>query len=329
MAEGAVNSIGETEIVQGSNNRAADPADPVLDEATVLRFVRETVASASAVTAIDESGGEARAYVIDEKYIFKTQRPHRVRPRTSLKKEVVHLLNVAALAPEVKVPRVLGFGGHAGSVEYILMTRIPGVPARDVALEGEARKAVLEDLGRSLRRLHSIPLRPFEECGLFPGDRDEEAVRVRIAEGLRQAARAIASQRELWPLKIEPEILADRMIRGARDDYTRSALHANPGPEHVFVDPLSLGFQGIIDFGDAYISHPAFDMRRWSSPDDRAALIHGYGSEAKFDNSFFATWRAIIAGGLMAIIAGLGPFPVRPERRQAALEDLQSLASEL
>jgi aminoglycoside phosphotransferase (APT) family kinase protein len=316
-------------MVQRDFDHGPDPADPVLDEATVLRFVRYTVPSASKVTGINESGGEARAYVIDDRYILKTQRPHRVRPRTSLKKEVVHLLNIAALAPDVYVPRVLGFGGHTGSIEYILMTRIPGVPVRDVALEGQARSRLLVDLGRSLRRLHSLPLRPFEDTGLFPGDKNAEEVRSRLTNGMRRAVDVISTSDEAWTLGISPEAILEKCTSGIDASHIRAALHANPGPEHVFVDPSTLQFQGIIDFGDAYISHPALDMTRWSSLQDRAALIEGYGSEMAVENSFIATWRAVMVSSLMAIVAGLRPGPVSPARRQTALADLQALAVDL
>src|SRR5919205_3528104 len=106
-----------------------DPRDPVLDASVVLGLARRHLPSARAVTAVDETGGEARAYVIDQGFIFKTQRPHRVRPRTSLEKEAFHLGQLATHAPQVSVPRVLGYGREDG-VEYILMTRMPGVAMR-------------------------------------------------------------------------------------------------------------------------------------------------------------------------------------------------------
>src|SRR5919202_2733864 len=96
-----------------------DPRDPVLDASVVLRLARRHLPSARAVTAVDESGGEARAYVIDADFIFKTQRPHRVRPRTSLEKEAFHLGQLATHAPELAVPRLLGYGRYE-SIEYVL-----------------------------------------------------------------------------------------------------------------------------------------------------------------------------------------------------------------
>ncbi|XJC74227.1 hypothetical protein ACHFCA_27480 [Delftia tsuruhatensis] len=64
-----------------------DAADPVLDPDAVLAIVRLHAAGAKAVRAVDESGGEARAYAIDNGLILKVQRPQQLRARTSLAKE--------------------------------------------------------------------------------------------------------------------------------------------------------------------------------------------------------------------------------------------------
>src|SRR5215831_10357733 len=84
-------------------------ADPVLAEQTVLNIVRCHGVYCSAVTSIDETGGEARAYVLDDNLVLKTQRPHRLRPRTSLEKEAFFLQQLAAY-PDIVVPRMLGYG---------------------------------------------------------------------------------------------------------------------------------------------------------------------------------------------------------------------------
>ena len=84
-------------------------ADPVLDERTVLDIVRRHGVRCSAVTSIDETGGEARAYGIDDNLVLKVQRPHRLRPRTSLEKEAFFLHQLAAY-PDIVVPQVLGYG---------------------------------------------------------------------------------------------------------------------------------------------------------------------------------------------------------------------------
>ena len=81
-----------------------DAPDPVLSDDVVLGLVRRHAPGAQAVVGVDESGGEARTYAIDDRIVLKTQRPHRLRPRTSLAMEAVR-----ALLPrfEAKIQRVL------------------------------------------------------------------------------------------------------------------------------------------------------------------------------------------------------------------------------
>jgi hypothetical protein len=71
-------------------------ADPVLEERTVLDLVRRHGGRCSAVTHIDATGGEARLYVLDARLVLKVQRPHRLRPRTSLEKEAFFLQQLVA-----------------------------------------------------------------------------------------------------------------------------------------------------------------------------------------------------------------------------------------
>jgi hygromycin-B 7''-O-kinase len=299
-----------------------DAPDPVLDIETVLGLARRFLPAVETVTTVDETGGEARAYLLDDRYVLKTQRPHRVRPRTSLRKEVFYLHQIEQQAPELQVPRVLGHG-QEGSVEYTLMTRIPGVAVRDVALVGEPRHALLRDLGRLLARLHALPLQPFEVSGLMPGDKDASDVRDRLAHSLRQALEALATYDSALAYDARLKALPSQLLDGAPLDGRRAPLHSNPGPEHVFVDPASLRFQGLIDFGDAYISHPSLDLRRWTSPEDCAALLDGYGAERDVNEGFR---QALTVGRVIALVDVIAR---RPARRQAALDELRELVSTL
>jgi hygromycin-B 7''-O-kinase len=94
-------------------------------------------------------------------------------------------------------------------------------------------------------------------------------------------------------------------------------LHSNPGPEHVFVDPVTLRLTGVIDFGDAYLSHPALDLRRWWQPADREAIFAGYSAAGTpLSRSFLTTWQAISVAALMQ------DFATRPGRRAESLDAL-------
>jgi hygromycin-B 7''-O-kinase len=298
---------------------APDPRDPVLDAAVVLGLARRHLPSARAVTAVDETGGEARAYVIDEDVIFKTQRPHRVRPRTSLEKEAFHLDQLARHAPEISVPRVLGYGRQDG-VEYLLMTRMPGVAMRGLVLDAQARAALLRELGAALRVMHGLEIQPFRSSGLVPGDADTAATRTRLDGDLQRAVEAASALRTVWTLAVSPEEAAARVRPGLEVIAdTPVPLHSNPGPEHVFVDPQTLRLAGVIDFGDAYLSHPALDFRRWARPADRAALMEGYAAGRELSDSFYANWQAISVANLML------DFATRPGRRAESLDGLRAL----
>lgn len=297
--------------------RGVDPRDPVLDTGRVLDLVRRHLPSARTLTEIDESGGEARTYFIDDQYVFKTQRPHRVRPRTSLEKEAFHLQQLAAL--KLSTPRPLGYGREE-DVEYILMTRMPGAAMRHLKVEGPARSAVLRELGSLLKQIHALPLEPLRASGLFPGDNDSAETQQRLEHDLARAVEAASALHSSWTLEISPADVAARVRTGAGIvEDAPVALHSNPGTEHVFLDPMTLRLTGIIDFGDAYISHPALDMRRWGSVEDRDALIGGYTADAPVSETFAAKWRLISVAHLML------DFAQRPGRRAESLAGLRLL----
>src|SRR3954447_7093742 len=105
-----------------------DAPDPVLSDATVLGLASRHTRGVTAVAEIDESGGEARAYLLTGDVVVKVQRPHRLRPRTSLAKEAAILRQLAGPLGG-RVPALLG-NGHAhtaeGDVEYVVVGRMPG-----------------------------------------------------------------------------------------------------------------------------------------------------------------------------------------------------------
>jgi aminoglycoside phosphotransferase (APT) family kinase protein len=217
------------------------------------------------------------------------------------------------------VPSVLGYGRQDG-IEYLLMTRMPGVAMRGLTLEGLARAALLRELGAALRVMHGLEAEPFRSSGLFPGDADTSATRTRLQRDLQRAVQAAADMHTVWTLAISPEEAAAR-VRPDLDviEDTPVPLHSNPGPEHVFVDPETLRLAGVIDFGDAYLSHPALDFRRWAQPADRAALMDGYAAGRRLTDAFHANWRAISVANLML------DFATRPGRRAESLDGLRVL----
>jgi hygromycin-B 7''-O-kinase len=299
-----------------------DAADPVLDARAVLAIVHRHAPDAVAVTAVDESGGEARTYAIDDGLILKVQRPQQLRPRTSLAKERL-LLRHLADREGIRVPRLLGGGVAEPGIDYTLMSRMPGVPMLAADLDGDGRRRVLLELGRMLRRIHAVPQQALFDARLIPGDHTPADVRARLGSLFDDAAAAVARAAAPWPHGLDPLQLARLAMRALPDADVCVALHSNPGPEHVFVDAHTGALTGLIDFGDAYFSHPALDLRRWHSPVDRAAVHAGYGAGTALSAAFEQTWR------VACLLADMQAFAHEPACRAQALEEIAVLVESL
>ena len=256
-------------------------ADPVLADDLVLDIVRQYAPGAKAVTSINDTHGEARAYMVDENIVLKVQRPQQLRSSTGLKKESFFLKQLEQQT-DVSVPRVLGYGKR-GTVEYICMTRIPGLAAEYAKLSDKEKNILLPVLGKELRKIHSIDQKPIVESGLFPCDDPadlNERLRRRYQSTIRQIA-GNASDVKLGNALNE----VDRALQNIKDTDMFVALHVNPYIPHVFVDEHTHLYSGIIDFGDAYIGHPIFDMWYWSAK-SRKVLLKGYTAEKPVSAAF-------------------------------------------
>lgn len=282
-----------------------DAPDPVLPARVVLEFARLHVPDAAAVAGVDESGGEARAYLIDDGVVVKTQRPHRLRPRTSLAKEA-YLLDALAPALVGRIPRLLGYDRidtAAGIVEYLCMTRIPGLPVRAAAIAPRARPRLLADVGHWLRILHGAGVTD----PIVPADTDAAAVYRRLESGFADLLHALDERPGPVALPLPAAEIAARALGAlpASAGAPMVVLHSNPSPTHVFVDPAHSTMTGVIDFGDAYTSHPALDLHRWPAPADRAAIRVGYLDGMAPSAGFDQVWTvAMIYTDLAVIAAG-------------------------
>jgi hygromycin-B 7''-O-kinase len=292
--------------------------DPVLSTASVLAIAAAHTDLATRVVEVDESGGEARAYLLDGDVVVKTQRPHRLRPRTSLSKEA-RLLDVLAAPLAGLVPVIFGYGRRLmpeGEVEYVVMSRIPGRAARHVPITGSPRAVLLYEVGALLARLHALPTAPLRtDDSLFPLDSDGAALGTRLAAGFADLLDVIEQQPDRWPLPMRPEDVVTQALAMLPPTFTPVALHSNPGPTHVFVDGDGT-FTGLIDFGDSYLSHPAMDLRAWPDPADRLALRAGYLRDHTPSAEFDQAWAVAM------IYTDLGVLASRPELAGAAAADV-------
>ena len=265
-----------------------DAPDPVLTEEVVVEAARRHAPDVGGLLEVDESGGEARAYVLEGGIVMKTQRPHRLRPRTSLRKEAVFLAELERQGT-FPVPRALGHGEMEG-IEYLCLTRIDGVPVEHASLDAETRASALGELGRTLRAIHEIEQSAFADGELMPGDRTPADLKMRFSDAFDRLAGALKADTRFDGLIDVGEVAAHCLAR-IPDTTPPVALHSNPGPEHAFVDRATGAFVGLIDFGDAYRSHPALDLRPWTAAADGEALLGGYTSAGPLPDGFEDAWR--------------------------------------
>jgi len=252
--------------------------------------------------------------------VLKTQRPHRLRPRTSLAKEAAFLRHLATF-PAIPVPRVIGYG-LTKDVEYLCMTRMPGDAVIRQTIAGPARTRVLHALGEALRQIHMVPQAPLLESELFPGDRTADDLRSRLGESFDEVLALLQRADTVWPLDRAPRAVAETALAALPATASFVALHSNPGAEHTFADLATHSYTGTIDFGDAYISHPALDLRRWKDPADREALLAGYLSVGSVDDVFMAVWRVT---QVWADMVAIGTAQAHREAAHAHLQHMLDL----
>lgn len=264
-----------------------DVQDEVWSDTLILELVREFVPSAQKVMGIDETGGEARTYAIDDNIILKTQRPHRLRPRTSLEKEIF-ILRQLEKHSDISVPRVLGYTKRNNLIECTIMTRMPGDAIIRTEMNENELASALEIHGKMLKKLHSINQKPFLESGLFPNDDTSDNVKQRFLYRLNLILDTIAKDVKQTELE-HGRKLGTEIISQIPDKLALVALHSNPYKEHTFIK-TDKTYSGIIDFGDAYISHPVNDMRRWSFK-ERRHLLNGYISIGTVSDDFMPMWN--------------------------------------
>lgn len=295
-----------------------DAPDPVLSPATVLDIASQHSKAATAVLEVDESGGEARAYLLTGDVVVKTQRPHRLRPRTSLAKEAAILRHLAGPLGS-RVPVLFGHG-HTdtpeGPVEYLVMSRMPGDALVRRPVEASGRSDLVREVGALLARLHAVPTEPLlTDPGVVPVDQNGRDLRRRLESGFADLVHLIAQRPERWTNSGTPEEVASAAVAMIPDAFTPVLLHSNPGPTHVFCTGDG-SLAGLIDFGDSHLSHPAMDLRTWPDPLDRVALREGYLDGAPSGAKFDQAWTAAMIYTDMAVMAS------RPELADAAAADL-------
>jgi hygromycin-B 7''-O-kinase len=168
--------------------------------------------------------------------------------------------DLLAANPALPVPRRLAQGDLAGDWHYFVMSYLPGVPFSAVfeRVSSDARLEVARWLGRVVRDLNRLPLRPgrvlrpdWEPFARFLREQRAEAVERHRAWGSLPAH--LVDQLEGW---LPP---AEELLERSRPP---AFVHGDLHGDHVLGIHEGDGFRptGIIDFSDVQIGDPYYEL---------------------------------------------------------------------
>lgn len=209
------------------------------------------------------SGGwDCFSYLVNGAWVF--QFPRLAGSEERLRKQLVLLPELAReVSSAVPVPEFT-------STDPVCMgyERIEGEP-----MSADVDGIWPERLGRFLYDLHLTPPE-------FVGMRSRSAADVR--EARRREVDALGAH-VLPLLDIDERATAERMVSAYLDDddnfrFATCLTHGDIGPEHVLVT-ASGDLAGVIDWGDAAVGDPVFDMA-WvlhAMPDEGERVLGAYG----------------------------------------------------
>lgn len=179
----------------------------------------------------------------------------------------------------VAAPEIVAFDvdGHRLGRPYVLLSRLSGGPCENDDL-------ALVEAGRQLRMVHGIRVDRF---GFFKGAGTGHVPPTAPQQAWSDVFAGILP--DLDTLEAEGVLqvaLADR-LRGAVTSHPWAETSAGPGvllhgdlyPRHVFTDGARL--TGIIDWGDAAVGDPLFDLGRLSRAGSQAfdLVLRGYQAD--------------------------------------------------
>lgn len=196
--------------------------------------------------------------------------PHRWRAKFEAERTMLTLVHgkLAVATPEVVA------AGELAAWSYLVMTRLTGQAASAVlntASDAE-RRSILRGVGELIARMHELPA-PATLALDWPRFVDK------LFAGCAERHKG-GGANSVWTAAI-PERLAG-VVAELAAPARLVPMHADVHTEHVLVDD-SLKVTGLLDFGDALVGDPAYELVTpvtffvRGRSDLLAALLEGYG----------------------------------------------------
>lgn len=155
------------------------------------------------------------------------------------------------------IPRPLGGGRVAGGERFVCYELVEGTPlepATIAALAPDCQDGLARQMARFARELHAVPPALGRSCGLPEAD-----PRRSLPAALEQAA-AFAGLLTPAAWRCHQRLLAEYLGAPGMSDYQPALLHGDLSPDHFVGDPAACRLAGVIDFGDACLGDPLWDL---------------------------------------------------------------------
>jgi aminoglycoside 2''-phosphotransferase len=201
-------------------------------------------------------GTDSAAFRVDRDWVVRF--PLVAEAQRTLRLELALLPMLAPSLP-VAVPHPEHVGQDAaGRLIFSAYRAIDGEPLSDAtlrALPARARERALDELSALLAAIHGFPLTRARAAGvsfeLYKGAyHDQQDTLLDDLDRLLTAADRAAIKRQ-----------RTAFARAAREQpQTPVLLHADIKPAHLLHDPVTGALTGLIDWGDASLGHPDFDL---------------------------------------------------------------------
>jgi aminoglycoside 2''-phosphotransferase len=197
-------------------------------------------------------GTDNRAFLVDSEFVFRF--PKHPEAADRLRREVSLLPRIASRL-RVAIPEIVYVGEQSSDGYTFTGHRL----IRGVALPGDLTgpewEQAARDIGDFLSQMNAIPVAEARSWGV-----EDDDPRPGYADDLARA------RSEIYPL-VEPAVRAyvERLFEGYLADealleYEPALLHADLAPDHILFSPAERRIAGIIDWGDASIGDPDYEL---------------------------------------------------------------------
>jgi aminoglycoside 2''-phosphotransferase len=201
-------------------------------------------------------GDYCDCYLVNDNHVFRFAK-HAAASTAMQREQCLLPIIERYVSVSVPCPTITGICTDTGET-MMGYPYLAGEPLEDEVvtnLPSTAQTSLIAQMVAFTRSVHEIPLDDVQPCGLRHLEPLLHLTRV-MAEGREQVAPRLPNR--IWDYY--ESLFADYATDPALHTYTPALLHGDLSPDHFLGDVKAGVLTGVIDFGDACIGDPAWDL---------------------------------------------------------------------